>query len=249
MKLLENSGIEAINNLLCLETGDSKIIGRIESYSCKMIGSEKQQYKKFSGGRSPSAVEALSPPTNGYGGYAFSTSPYSRSRTFSHSRSSGSEDEGISSPPVLCDTINRKTLFYLISTLNAAFPDYDFTDAKSSEFTKEPNLQFVTSNVDNLLSVAANSLFGKIHDQLWITLNKEISLMDCDIYSYNPDLGSDPFGEEGSLWSFNYFFFNKKLKRIVLFTCRALSPFSQEFYESGYCSSEAMEEMDYFDQN
>ena len=30
MKLLENSGIEAINNLLCLETGDSKIIGRYE---------------------------------------------------------------------------------------------------------------------------------------------------------------------------------------------------------------------------
>ena len=43
-----------------------------------MIGSEKQQYKKFSGGRDPQAVEALSPPTNGYGGYAFSTSPYSR---------------------------------------------------------------------------------------------------------------------------------------------------------------------------
>lgn len=104
-----------------------------------MIGSEKQQYKKFSGGRSPSAVEALSPPANGYGGYAFSTSPYSRCRTFS--RSSGSEDESSSGQPVLCDTINRKTLFYLISTLNAAFPDYDFTDAKSSEFTKEPNLK------------------------------------------------------------------------------------------------------------
>lgn len=249
MKLLENSGIEAINNLLCLETGDSKVIGRIESYSCKMIGSEKQLYKKFSDGRSPSEVEALSPPTNGYGGYSFSTSPYSRCRTFS--RSSGSEDEssggggGVGSG-VLCDTINRKTLFYLISTLNAAFPDYDFTDAKSSEFTKEPNLQFVTSNVDNLLSVAANSLYSKIHDKLWITLNKEINLMHTDIYSYNPDLGSDPFGEEGSLWSFNYFFFNKKLKRIVLFTCRALSPFSQEFYESGYGSAENLEEMDYY---
>ena len=41
----------------------------------------------------------------------------------------------------LCDTITRKTLFHLISTLNAAFPDYDFTDARASEFTKEPNLQ------------------------------------------------------------------------------------------------------------
>ena len=85
----------------------------------------------------------------------------------------------------------------------------------------------MTSNVDNLLSVAASSLYSKIHDKLWITLNQEINLVDCEIYSYNPDLTSDPFGEEGSLWSFNYFFFNKKLKRVVLFTCRALSPFSQ----------------------
>lgn len=42
------------------------------------------------------------------------------------------------------------------------------------------------------------------------------------ILSYNPDLDSDPFGEEGSLWSFNYFFYNKKLKRIVFFTCRSV---------------------------
>lgn len=56
---------------------------------------------------------------------------------------------------------------------------------------------------------------------------QEINLKDCDIYSYNPDLMSDPFGEDGSLWSFNYFFYNNKMKRIVLFTCRALSPFSQ----------------------
>lgn len=42
------------------------------------------------------------------------------------------------------------------------------------------------------------------------------------VRSYNPDLDSDPFGEEGSLWSFNYFFYNKKLKRIVFFTCRSV---------------------------
>ena len=40
--------------------------------------------------------------------------------------------------------------------------------------------------------------------------------------SYNPDLDSDPYGEEGTLWSFNYFFYNKKLKRILFFTCRAI---------------------------
>ena len=49
---------------------------------------------------------------------------------------------------VLCDTISTKTLFYLISTLNASFyPDYDFSNAKSSEFSREPSLQ-VTSMVE-----------------------------------------------------------------------------------------------------
>lgn len=46
---------------------------------------------------------------------------------------------------VLCDTISRKSLFYLIATLNATFaPDYDFTDAKSSEFSRERSLQVNT---------------------------------------------------------------------------------------------------------
>jgi len=228
MKLLENSRFEAINSGLFVEAGDSKIVGRMESYSCKMIGSEKTLYKKFAGdaGRKPWTLEALSPPQNGYGGY--STSPHSSTYSRSWSMGSGSEDEA-----PLCDTIARKTLFYLISTLNAAFQDYDFSDAKSGEFSKEPSIEFVTNNVDNLLSVTASSHYGKVHEKLWVTLNEEINLQECDIYSYNPDLTSDPFGEDGSLWSFNYFFFNKKLKRIVLFTCRALSPFSQGYYETG----------------
>lgn len=100
----------------------------------------------------------------------------------------------------LCDTISRKTLFYLISTLNAAFSDYDFSDAKSSEFSKEPSLSHVTSNIDSLWSVTATEQYAKVHDSLWVTLNEEIGLQDCDIYSYNPDLASDPFGEDGCLW-------------------------------------------------
>jgi hypothetical protein len=42
----------------------------------------------------------------------------------------------------------RKTLFHLISTLNAAFPDYDFSDAKADEFTKEPSLQVTVKSFD-----------------------------------------------------------------------------------------------------
>ena len=30
-------------------------------------------------------------------------------------------------------------------------------------------------------------------------------------------------GENGSAWSFNFFFYNKKMKRILYFSCRATS--------------------------
>jgi len=35
----------------------------------------------------------------------------------------------------------------------------------------------------------------------------------------------DPFSGSGNLWSFNYFFFNRQLKRIMYFTCIAASKF------------------------
>jgi hypothetical protein len=88
----------------------------------------------------------------------------------------------------------------------------------------------VTNNIDSLLSLTATDRYSKVRDSLWVTLNSEIDLPECDIYSYNPDdLAADPlFGSEddGCLWSFNYFFYNRRKKRVVLFTCRALSPFS-----------------------
>merc|ERR1711994_742566 len=92
---------------------------------------------------------------------------------------------------------------------------------------------YVMNSVDSLMSVTATEHYGKVRNSLWSTLTEEIVLPECDIYSYNPDYLSDPFGEAGSLWSFNYFFYNRKLKRIVFFTCRGLSPFSQTVDDYG----------------
>jgi hypothetical protein len=78
------------------------------------------------------------------------------------------------------------------------------------------------SSIDSNLSAVAGDQYKNLQAPLWTTIDDEIQLNDCDIYSYNPDLNSDPFSEPGCLWSFNYFFYNKKLKRIVFFTCRAI---------------------------
>lgn len=180
-----------------------------------MAGADKRLFKSIvtEPGTSPHDLQALSPPQ----GTAFAQSP---SRAYSRSQS----DDGEQQNGLLCDTISRKTLFYLISTLNASFqPDYDFSQARSDEFSKEPSLNWVTNAIDSNMFATANQTYGALRSQLWSALDNEICLGECDIYSYNPDLDSDPFGEDGCLWSFNYFFYNKKLKRIVFFTCRAVS--------------------------
>lgn len=131
MKLLESAAFEAINNALSIQTGSSRIYGCVESYSCKMIGTEKMLYKRFTAenaGVGPHDLQALSPPVHNP-----DMSPTAGHHAHHHHGAAGagsySGDEGV----ILCDTISRKSLFHLIATLNAAFePDYDFSDAKVS---------------------------------------------------------------------------------------------------------------------
>lgn len=93
---------------------------------------------------------------------------------------------------------------------------------QSSEFSAEPSLSWVQGAVDGALSAVGGARWRQLRPALWAAVNEEVILSECRIYSYNPDLASDPFGEPGCLWTFNYFFYNKKLKRIVFFTCRAM---------------------------
>lgn len=133
MKLLESSHFEAINSALSFDTGQCRIVGRIESYSCKMVGNDKRLFKQSLNsepGTSPHDLQALSPPQSIGGPNIPGASP---SKDYSRSSDDSSGH--------LCDTISRKTLFYLIGTLNASFlPDYDFSGAKSDEFSKEPSI-------------------------------------------------------------------------------------------------------------
>ena len=46
----------------------------------------------------------------------------------------------------LSDKCCRKTLFYLITTLNESFrPDYDFSAARAHEFSREPSINWVST--------------------------------------------------------------------------------------------------------
>ena len=64
---------------------------------------------------------------------------------------------------------------------------------------------------------------------MWRVIDNEMSLKDCSIYCYSPE--EDPYDcEEGALWSFNYFFFNKARKRVCYFYLRGLSIISHSSY-------------------
>lgn len=63
MKLLESGRLEALSRALSILNGDSVVQGRVESYSCKMAGTEKAFYKRFTAdGETTHDLQALSPP-------------------------------------------------------------------------------------------------------------------------------------------------------------------------------------------
>jgi hypothetical protein len=111
-----------------------------------MAGDPKKLYKQLRNepGTSPHDLEVLGPsqtksPT--YNSTFLTTPPPQVSNANPIARSISSDDE---SP--LVKTIPRKTLIFLISTLNATFqPDYEFSSCTSQDFSRETNFEVGTT--------------------------------------------------------------------------------------------------------
>eukprot|EP00040_Diaphanoeca_grandis_P039842 m.260323 g.260323 ORF g.260323 m.260323 type:complete len:273 (-) comp39669_c0_seq1:96-914(-) len=221
MKLLINPVLSQISEALSGDHGDTHVAFRIESYSCKMITREKKMFKQlFANGADVESKETLSPPIDSD---TIVGSPIFHSLMTELSPSAFPDSVGTSTSDRLQYTCSTRTLYYLKATLNTAFaPDYDFSSATSEEFTKEPSLDWIQKTMNGHLVTVIENVYSML-PLLWQTLEKEIVPSECDIYSYRPDMDGDPFGEEGSLWSFNYFLYNKKLKRIVFIRANASS--------------------------
>lgn len=161
----------------------------------------------------------------------------SRSRSDSFLAPSSTSSDLLNSPlGDFHDSSTQRLMTDLILTLNASFPDYDFSNIRPSHFAKLPSQNIAINRTNEKL--AELTTIGKqgqnFLSQLWNAINDVIGMNESEVYSYVPpqrDDDDDPLGFltqtlDGAdtdkivpLWTLNFFFVNKSMKRIVLFTC------------------------------
>ncbi|KAL8824488.1 MAG: hypothetical protein Q9170_008136 [Blastenia crenularia] len=236
MEYLPLRDFDDVTNALNFDTADSHIIGGCDLYTTKAAGADKKLYKTIEQGLEDQHKTALTISASlakSHGGVAGQSVDLSRSSPFGP----------------LSQTSARRTFAYLIATLNASHPDYDFSHLlRPSDFRREKSLRHVMNTLDTTLyslrprttsnaslgiptywtSIASSApaLVSASGDcwnpRKWRLIDKEMSLKDCSIYAYVPE--EDPYdGDEGAIWSFNYFFFNKARKRVCYIYLKSLS--------------------------
>ncbi|CZR52749.1 probable MAF1 Protein required for sorting of Mod5p [Phialocephala subalpina] len=223
-------GFTEISSSLNFDTPDCRVIGGCDLYTTKAAGSDKKLYRNIEN-TLESQYESLlrlsasvSPP------HDEGPSPLNLTR---------------SSPfGPLSQVSSRRTFAYLIATLNASHPDYDFSNIlRPTDFRKERSLKAVINTIDSTLYNLRPSTAGMTLQvpsqtsyattssaspnsqawgpQMWSLIDKEMTLKECTVYCWAPV--DEPFEEdEGAIWSLNYFFFNKELKRVAYFYVRGV---------------------------
>jgi hypothetical protein len=128
----------------------------------------------------------------------------------------------------MTDYSTRKLLVQLITTMNHAFIDYDFSNVSVHNFYHELDSQSAMTTINNLFLNEMDQM--KVNDHFrtdfWASVDECIELDKCDVYSFQPDDDSDI--NSGKLWVTYYFFFNKKLKKIVFLEAHAVSKLHRE---------------------
>lgn len=224
MKFLEYTPLSRVSAFLQrVNLGDCVVEGELQAYSCKLAGVDKKLSRSVD-------QEVMS---------ALATTP----------------PQLMSASPVgpLTDANSRKTLIYLILTLNHMYPDYDFSMLRAHHFHKEVDVRIAKENIDKLLKETCKlwneQSFGSqsFDDILWSAVDEVIGLCECDVYCYQGDMEGDPFADPGNLWAFNYFFYNKKSKRIVYFSCHSKS--KHGLHDDGGSSSSEGDDIRYENQD
>ena len=240
MKFIEDDKlIQITQELSDVVYGTRVINGRVECFSCKRTGGDKK-YAHDLTEKYLHEIEHCDAIVKKTMGSPISSYSSPRDKSFSdlqscirkgRSTSVGSTSD-LSTSPLgdFHESVTQRLLTDLILTLNSSFPDYDYSFVRPDHFVRVTSVKSAMNRTNEKMSEFLVSGKGpEFLNDLWSAIDDVIMLKDCEIYSYTPDDTSDEFlsaltGDEqphspGVLWSLNYFFVNKTLKRIVFFTC------------------------------
>ena len=135
---------------------------------------------------------------------------------------SGSEDLDLSSTSIISTTsstspqssqnnvlsngINLKTFYFLISTMNNMFPDYDFSEIPSEVFLKIKSLTSLMNNLNTSIfntGIDRNTTtFADFTRKMWNCMDDAVGgLEESEIFSFNPEPFEidDPFRDRGTM--------------------------------------------------
>ncbi|KAI9884259.1 MAG: hypothetical protein M1823_003949 [Watsoniomyces obsoletus] len=233
MKFLPLREFDDVTRALNFDTPDCHVIGGCDLYTTKAAGSDKKLYKNIE--------HSLETQYEGLLRLSATLPPRQASSAAEALNLSRASPFG-----PLTQISSRRTFAYLIATLNASHPDYDFShQLRPTDFRCERSLKSVMNTIDTTLynlrpravasssssvnwlappistapAAAGSPMWGP---HMWRRINKEMTLRECSIYCYTPE--DDPYdGEDSALWSFDYFFFNKARKRVCYLYFRGLS--------------------------
>ena len=232
MQYLPLRDFDEVTSALNFDTTDCHVIGGCDLYTTKAAGADKKLYKDIEHSLESQYASLLS--------FSAGLSTHQAAQAGASLNLSRASPFGS-----LSQISSRRTFAYLIATLNASHPDYDFSHIlRPADFRREKSLKRVMNTMDTTLSNLRPKYSSSFQDEtshwstipvpqtphgsekwnprMWRLIDQEMALRECSIYCYAPD--EDPYdGEEGSLWSFNYFFFNKARKRVCYLYLRGLS--------------------------
>ncbi len=183
MKYLDYPELELLSRALTFETAECRVFTRIEAYSCKAGGKERKLMKSIEdayggssagSGASSSGIEAGRSSGSSKGQRRRSSGEYSgggadededgmayssSSASSSHHQLSSSFEPPLDSPFGRLDQPSaRRVLFLLITTLNDAFPDHDFSLVHPLDFRREESSGLVLHSLSStLLSLRGGS--------------------------------------------------------------------------------------------
>lgn len=197
VKFLQCPKLLAVTNehLTNRDLGDRVICGRMEAYSCKKTGSDKKLQKQLE--KNMQQELSSTPPAK------LETSPI------------GSLNEATT----------RKLLIDLACTLTAAYPDYDFSSIRPEEFQSLDPQAAITA-INSLLLDPLEQADSGIKKVVWDAVNEVIQPLECDAFAFSfpeEDAASASQSTLVPAYSFTYFFYHKKMKKILFFACEARS--------------------------